>query len=84
MVELRKSRGRIGLIQYWLVRWQKPRLGDWGEWVALQHLLKCGFDVIARNWKISRGEVDLIAYDGEHRVKIGREFLLRKFNGEKE
>ena len=38
-------------------------LGRWGEWVALRHLRKLGWDIVARNWRGWRGEVDLIAYD---------------------
>lgn len=37
------------------------RLGQLGEWLAYDHLLESGFDVLARNWKTSFGEVDLIA-----------------------
>ena len=49
----------------WLRLQIAPReLGGWGEWVALKHLRKLGWDIIARNWKGSQGEVDLIAYDG--------------------
>jgi putative endonuclease len=39
-------------------------LGRWGEWIALKHLRKLGWDIVARNWKGAGGEVDLIAYDG--------------------
>ena len=39
-------------------------LGQWGEWIALKHVRKMGWDVMARNWKGGHGEVDLIAYDG--------------------
>jgi putative endonuclease len=70
MVELFRVQGRIGAIQYWLVKQLRPRLGDWGEWIALNHLLKCRYDVIARNWRIKHGEVDLIAYDGDYLVFI--------------
>jgi len=36
-------------------------LGQLGEWLAHDHLLDNGFDVLARNWKAPFGEVDLIA-----------------------
>lgn len=42
----------------------RRELGRWGEWVALRHVRKLGWDVVARNWRGYRGEVDLIAYDG--------------------
>ncbi len=39
-------------------------LGNWGEWLALVHLRRLGWDIVARNWRTARGEIDLIAYDG--------------------
>lgn len=42
----------------------RPSLGRWGEWVALQYLRRSGWDIVARNWRGRKGEVDLIAYDG--------------------
>jgi len=70
MVELLKVQGRIGAIRHWIVKKRKPHLGDWGEWIALRHLTKHQFDVVARNWRIRHGEVDLIAYDGDYLVFI--------------
>ena len=58
--------GRVPAIFAWL--WNRrfnPSRGDlgrWGEWVALRHLLAMGWDVVARNWRGRRGEVDLIAW----------------------
>jgi putative endonuclease len=45
-------------------------LGRWGEWIALKHLRKLGWDILARNWKGPQGEVDLIAYDGPFLVLV--------------
>jgi putative endonuclease len=70
MVELLKEKGRIGALQYWLVKRNQLDLGEWGEWIALKHLMSQRFDVIARNWKIKHGEIDLIAYDGDHLVIV--------------
>lgn len=39
-------------------------MGQWGEWIALKHVRRLGWDVVTRNWRGHRGEVDLIAYDG--------------------
>jgi len=44
--------------------------GRWGEWIALKHLRKLGWDMVARNWKGFGGEVDLIAYDGPFLVFV--------------
>ena len=47
-------------------RWKGDRkqVGRWGEWLALRHLQRLRWDVIARNWRSRRGELDLIAYHG--------------------
>ena len=52
------------LAWFWNRRFNPSRgdLGRWGEWIALRHLLSMGWDVVARNWKGRRGEVDLIAW----------------------
>ena len=39
---------------------------------------------LPEKWTETYATADIVAYDGEARVKVGREFLLRKFNGEKE
>ncbi len=54
-------------------------LGRWGEWVALSHVLSKGYDVLARNWKSGRGELDLIAFDGDTLAFI--EVKTRKAGG---
>lgn len=62
---------------WWISRDASSRdLGRWGEWVALKHLRRLGWDLVARNWQGFQGEVDLIAYDGPWlvfvEVKTGR------------
>ena len=55
----------------WFSLQRDPReLGGWGEWIALKHLRKLGWDIVARNWKAFQGEVDLIAYDGPFLVFV--------------
>jgi putative endonuclease len=39
-------------------------LGRYGEELALEHLCAHGFDLLARNYRTRRGEIDLIAFDG--------------------
>lgn len=70
MDEFSQTCGRVGRIQAWLAGRARPRLGDWGEWIALRYLLKCRFDIVARNWRINQGEVDLVAYEGEYLVFV--------------
>lgn len=35
--------------------------GDWGEELASRYLQKQGFEILERNWRYSRAEVDIIA-----------------------
>jgi putative endonuclease len=58
----------------------KVRLGQRGEELALAELSRCGYQVVARNWRSRVGEVDVVAQrDGawhffEVRTRRGREF----------
>jgi putative endonuclease len=45
-------------------------LGKWGEDLALKKVKKLGYTCIARNYRCSVGEVDLIAKDGDTLVFI--------------
>ena len=42
----------------------RQALGRFGEDVAEQFLRDIGFQVVARNWRCSAGEVDIVARDG--------------------
>ena len=55
--------GELGGLDRLLSRMFKPSLGAWGEWVALSYLRRLGWDIVARNWKSGKGELDLVAYD---------------------
>jgi putative endonuclease len=48
----------------------KAEVGRWGEWLALRHVRNLGWDVVARNWRNRRGELDLIAYDSDRLVIV--------------
>jgi putative endonuclease len=39
-------------------------LGRWGEQQAAAHLRGLGWPILARNWRYSGGEIDLVARDG--------------------
>jgi putative endonuclease len=39
-------------------------LGRYGEKLAAEHLRARGFELLARNYRTRRGEIDLIAFDG--------------------
>ncbi len=43
----------------------RHRLGARGETAAESHLRSLGMEILARGWKARRGEVDLVAEDGE-------------------
>lgn len=42
--------------------WARARaVGDLGEDLACEHLTRLGWQVVARNWRCSQGELDVIA-----------------------
>ena len=43
----------------------RQKLGRWGESVAATHLEANGRQIITRNWHCARGEIDLIAQEGD-------------------
>jgi len=45
-------------------------VGEVGERIAARFLADHGLDVVARNVELRRGELDLLAVDGEFRVVI--------------
>jgi putative endonuclease len=45
-------------------------LGALGEDLAVEHIRRLGFVVVARNLRTSRGEIDLIAFDGHTLVFV--------------
>lgn len=48
----------------------RRRLGDFGERVAAHRVEAAGMRVIARNVRMPRGEIDLVAEDGEDVVFV--------------
>lgn len=52
----------------------RRRLGDHGERLAEDHLVESGLQIVARNWRIAagelRGEIDLVARDGDALVVV--------------
>ena len=43
----------------------KDAVGRFGEDLAARHLVAAGLQVLARNWRCSDGELDIVARDGE-------------------
>lgn len=48
----------------------RHKLGKWGETVAAVHLEAKGYEIIDRNWRCSKGEIDLIAQAGQELVFV--------------
>lgn len=48
----------------------KDDLGRWGEQLAADYLAKQGLAILARNWRCSEGELDIVATDGDDTVVI--------------
>jgi putative endonuclease len=40
-------------------------LGDYGERLAVRYLREQGLTIVDRNWRCVRGEIDIVALDGE-------------------
>lgn len=57
----------------------KQVLGRYGEDRAHDYLLGLGYQIVARNWRCSLGEIDLIALDGKRLVFV--EVKTRKTDG---
>lgn len=48
----------------------KDEVGRYGEDVAARVLAEDGWEVLARNWRTARGELDIIARDGDCAVAV--------------
>lgn len=46
----------------------RKKLGDRGEDAAIAYLERSGMTIVERNWRTGRGEIDVIAIDGEELV----------------
>ncbi|MEJ6950498.1 YraN family protein [Natronospora cellulosivora (SeqCode)] len=51
-------------------------LGEWGEDKAIEYLKKQSYKIIKRNFRYSRGEIDIIAEKNEYLIFV--EVKLRK------
>lgn len=40
------------------------RLGKWGEDVTVEYLIKEGYAIVERNWRVNKLEIDIIASKG--------------------
>jgi putative endonuclease len=53
----------------------KDALGQHGEQLAAEYLQRAGFRILARNWRCSEGEIDIVAAD--RRVLVACEVKTR-------
>ena len=42
----------------------RRRLGQLGEQLAAEHLVRLGFEIVERNYRTRWGELDIVAFDG--------------------
>jgi putative endonuclease len=58
----------------------RVKLGQRGENLAVEELIRSGYEIVARNWHCQAGEVDIVARQGdayhffEVRTRRGREY----------
>lgn len=45
-------------------------LGQWGEAIALQHLVSRGFAIVETNWRMFHYEIDIIATRGKRMIFV--------------
>jgi putative endonuclease len=53
-------------------------LGMFGEDLAARHLAAAGYELLARNWRCSLGEIDLVALDGRTATLVVVEVRTRR------
>ena len=54
------------------------QLGDEGEEIAVEHLKEKGYEIIERNYRFGKGEIDIVAKDPETNYTIFIEVKSRK------
>lgn len=59
-------------------------LGKQGEQLALQHLLKKGYQLLEKNWRFGRDEIDIIMQEGDELVIVEVKTRENNYMGEPE
>jgi putative endonuclease len=49
---------------------ERLELGRWGERVAVEKLMAAGYTIVAQNYRCAKGEMDIIARDGEDLIFV--------------
>jgi putative endonuclease len=60
----------------------RRHLGQLGEQLAAEHLVRRGFEIVERNYRTRWGELDIIAFDGETLAFC--EVKTRRLNGDRQ
>ena len=60
----------------------RQQLGQLGEQLAAEHLVRRGFEIVERNYRTRWGELDIIAFDG--RTLAFCEVKTRRLNGDRQ
>ncbi|MEK7084421.1 MAG: YraN family protein [Patescibacteria group bacterium] len=63
-------------------RTQKQEFGAWGEQQAAEYLVKRGYNIIDRNYKVKKGEIDIIAWHTKYHHGRTLCFIEVKTRGE--
>ena len=58
------ARLRLSSFVFRLMRDSRKNLGDFGEQAAAAHLIRRGYQLLARKWRCPAGEIDLLMRDG--------------------
>ena len=59
----------------------RRHLGQLGEQLAAEHLVRRGFEIVERNYRTRWGELDIVAFDG--RILAFCEVKTRRLNGDR-
>jgi putative endonuclease len=54
------------------------QFGDEGEEIAVEHLLKKGYEIVERNYRFGKGEIDIVAKDPETNFTVFIEVKSKK------
>jgi putative endonuclease len=60
----------------------RRHLGQLGEQLAAEHLVRRGFEIVERNYRTRWGELDIVAFDGETLAFC--EVKTRRLNGDRQ
>ena len=69
---------RVRPARTWLTPAARKARGDWAEGFVATHLERAGLVVVARNHRCRRGELDLVARDGDTLVFVEVRYRARQ------